>query len=181
MVTGEHGLMTDLRAGAGRARIVLPAEDAQDPLRVRVLLLDDGEAPLTVAAVDRRVPAEAHAGICRVLAHVTHSDPGRVILCPGLDGTGGRVVLSATVQHAIENAAAWAAFAARSTCRPACLGGADRLEDDEGHPIAVVLPAGPGTPAPDVVEHAHHDELVALLLTEPAAARVGELLNRARH
>jgi hypothetical protein len=171
--------MADLRAGAGRARIVLSADSSHDALRVRVLLLDDGEAPLTVAAVDRSVPPEAHAGICRVLAHVTHLDPSRVLICPG-GGEGRRVVLSDTVQHAIEDAAAWAAFAARSTCRPACLGEADRLEDDDGRPIAVVLPGAPGAPSADTVEHAHHDELVALLLTEPAAARVGELLDRVR-
>lgn len=201
------GGMADLRVGAGRARIALPEAflpvggfgAGHDPLRVRVLLIDDGTASLTIAAVDRCLPPDAHAGIRRVLAHVTHQDPVRVLVCAGHDHPcGPMLVLSETVQNAIENAVAWAAFAARSTCRPARVSGAvaaarvgdtadtdrlagvDRLEADDGHPIAVLLPGGTGLLTADEIEHAEHDEFVALFLTKAAAECVAELLDRAR-
>lgn len=184
--------MADLRAGAGRSRIVL--SDAfhpvggygtgHDPLRMRVLLLDDGRASLTLAAVDRCLPADAHAGIRRVLAHVTHQDPVRVLVCAGhVHQPGPTLVLSETVQNAIENAAAWAAFAARSTCRAARLGRDEEgelLEDTDKHPIALLLAGGTGPRPAEEIEHAHHDEFVALFLTPAALSCVAELLDSAR-
>jgi hypothetical protein len=229
--------MADLRVGAGRARIALPEAflpiggfgAGHDPLRVRVLLIDDGTASLTVAAVDRCLPPDAHAGIRRVLAHVTHQDPVRVLVCAGHDHPcGPMLVLSETVQNAIENAVAWAAFTARTSCRSArvsravaaggagadrlgpCgadelelsgaghpelsgaghpelsgaehpeLSGADRLEGDDGQPIAMLLPGGSGLLTADEIEHAEHDEFVALFLTKAAAECMAEVLDRAR-
>ncbi|GIF01362.1 hypothetical protein [Paractinoplanes rishiriensis] len=167
--------MTEIRAGAGRARIVLP--DELDPHRVRVLVLDDGVEPLTVAAVDRSLPPQCHAGICRVLAHVTHVPEGRVLLCVGPPAAaGGPLVASEAVQHAIEDAVAWAAFAARSTCRPARLGGTTgpiQVDDAEGRPIAL-LTSVDGAPAPDAVER---DGLVALALTAGVTARLADLVD----
>jgi hypothetical protein len=181
--------MAKIHAGAARARIVLPGAPApvdgfdgeHDPLRVRVLVLDDGTAPVAVAVVDRSLPPEAHPGICRVLARVTRLPAERVLLCVGHTiAAGGRLAAGESLLLAVEDAVAWAAFAARSTCRPARLGrdpGArlDRVEDADGNPIALLLP-NDGPITADAVEHDHHDRVVALFLTARVAAQLSAIL-----
>jgi hypothetical protein len=179
--------MSNLRAGAGRARIVLPGGlfpadhlgGEHHPLRVRVLLLRGGADPIVVAVVDATpIPAATPAGVAKVLGHVTHVPPERVLVCAGPEPDGDAP--EPGLQHAVEDAVAWAAFAARSTCRPARLGtpaaGARRIDDIDGHPIALLLSHPAVASTADALEQAHHNEPVALFLTETVAAELAGVL-----
>jgi hypothetical protein len=176
--------MADMNAGAGRARIVLPsvtpAGEGPDPLRVRVLVLEDGVAPVVVCVIDPMLPPQSHAGIARVLGHVTHTEADRVLVCapPAVDATRPALEPGEALQHAIEDAVAWAAFGARSTCRPARLTH-DRVEDAEGLPLAL-LRTDDVPVDPCALERDHNDQTVALVLTRAVATRLADLLPSTR-
>jgi len=172
-----------LHAGAGRARIVLPAEifpvdgfaAERDPLYARVVLLQHRGHRIALAVLDQTsIAAASLAGVTRTLAHAAEVEPDQVLVCashtfsaPHIGSTGD------VLQRALEDAVEAAGRTAHRGLRPARLGwgtgtagvnvnrdvwtpagwwlGADdagasdkelgilRIDDEPGHPIAVLL------------------------------------------
>ena len=125
--------MPPLLAGAGRARIVLPADlfpvdgflAERDPLYARVVLLWRGTERLTLAVLDQTsIAAASLAGIRRIL-------PGPALICASHTFSAPHVAGDSRpeLQRALETAVAEAARQAVRELQPARIGWASGSAD----------------------------------------------------
>ena len=133
MLTVGSSAPSSLRAGAGRARIVLPAglfpvdgfRGERDPLHARVVILEKDGDRLILAVLDQTsIGAESLAGIRRII-------PGPALICASHTFSAPHVVPGGPpeLRQALEDAVADAARQAQDGLRPARLGWATGTAD----------------------------------------------------